>query len=343
MAIRMTLSRPALPKRVMYIGALLLGSALVTGCARAHSSPGETTTSATYRLEPAPSEPLRFIAYGDMRFTAMTEKEASSPAARQALVAQVAAETPVAVFLNGDVPWHGGTLGDYESFKAETAVWRERQLHVYPALGNHEFAECDVAKCLENWWSVFPAFRGKRWYSVAVGSRLLAIALDTDTALEAGSEQRVWLEAQLAAVPRSVDFIFIFLHHPPVADLQTGANSSHNPRPNELALTALLKDNAARSAARFIVCAGHIHNYERREQDGILYLVSGGGGAHPVPVVRDRADLYQDQAFPNFNYLRFTLQGDRLSGAMFRLADYDAATPHTFVLKDSFEVRAKPR
>jgi hypothetical protein len=38
-------------------------------------------------------------------------------------------------------------------------------------------------------------------------------------------------------VPRSVDFVFIFLHHPPVADLQTDANTSHNPRPNERSLT----------------------------------------------------------------------------------------------------------
>lgn len=336
-------SRLPLAARLRGMGALLFAATLAAGGARAASGPGAAMSPATYRLEPAPADPLRFIAYGDMRFTATTETEASSAGPRQALVAQVVAEAPAAVFLNGDVPWHGGTVGDYEIMKTETAIWREHGLRVYPALGNHEFAQCEESKCLENWWTAFPAFQGKRWYSVAVGSRLLAIALDTDTSLETGSEQRVWLEAQLVAVPRSVDFIFIFLHHPPVADLQTGANSSHNPRPNELALAALLKESAADSPARFIVCAGHIHNYERREQDGILYLVSGGGGAHPVPVVREPADLYQDQAFPNFHYIRFTLQGERLRGEMFRLEDYNAPTPHTFVLKDSFEVRAKDR
>ena len=155
---------------------------------------------------------------------------------------------------------------------------------MYPALGNHEFAQCSEATCLENWWAAFPALRAKRWYSVAVGSNLVAIALDTDTSLLSGSEQRAWLEPQLARLPREVDFVFIFLHHPPVADLQT--STSHNPRPNELALADYLKQAASRSRARFVVCAGHIHNYERREQDGILYLVSGGGGAEPVPVVR---------------------------------------------------------
>jgi len=30
---------------------------------------------------------------------------------------------------------------------------------------------------------------------------------------------------------------------------------------------------------RFLVSAGHIHNYERSVVDGVTYLVSGGGGA----------------------------------------------------------------
>ncbi len=322
-------------------GTLIAVGLLAGNSATAWSA--DTASLPTYRLEPAPSGALRFIAYGDMRFTATTEKDASSPAARQALVMQVAAEAPAAVFLNGDVPWHGGNMGDYEVMKSETVIWRERGLHVYPAFGNHEFAQCAEATCLENWWTAFPAFRGKRWYSVAVGAQLLAIALDTDTSLDNGSEQRAWLEAQLAGLPRAVDFVFIFLHHPPVADLQTDDRASHNPRPNELALAEYLKQAAARSHARFIVCAGHIHNYERREQDGIVYLVSGGGGAHPVPVVRAPSDLYQDPGFPNFHYVRFTLEGGHLRGEMFRLEDYDAPTPHTYARKDSFDVRANAR
>lgn len=322
--------------------AALIAMGLLSGCTRAALRPADAVTSPTYRLDAASSGALRFIAYGDMRFTATAETEASSSTARQALVAQVAAEAPAAVFLNGDLPWRGGAVADYEVMKTETAVWRARGLHVYPALGNHEFAQCPEERCLENWWAAFPALRGRRWYSVAVGSQLLAIALDTDTSLKARSEQRAWLEAQLASLPRAIDFVFIFLHHPPVADLQSGAGATHNPRPNELALAQYLRQAASRSRARYIVCAGHIHNYERHEQDGIVYLVSGGGGAHPVPVVRASSDLYQDPGFPNFHYLRFTLDGTHLRGEMFRLEDYEAPAPHTFALKDSFELSAKP-
>jgi hypothetical protein len=299
--------------------------------------------AADFRVEPAPREPFRFIAYGDMRFTATSETDASQPNARQALVARVAADAPVAIFLNGDTVWHGGVANDYAVMQAETAIWRARGIPVFPTLGNHEFSQCDEQQCLANWRSANPQLEGRRWYSVELGPRLRAFALDTDTSLEDGSSQRTWLANELDYLPSSVDFVFIYLHHPPAADPQVGSLASHNPRPNELALAAYLKGFAARSRARVVVCAGHIHNYERRYQDGILYLVSGGGGAHPYPVIRDSGDAYQAPQFPNFHYLRFTLDADRLRGEMYRLDDYDAPAPHTFVLMDSFEVRVTAR
>src|SRR3974377_818374 len=92
---------------------------------------------------------------------------------------------------------------------------------------------------------------------------------------------------------RRARFLVFFQPPPPVADEQRGSHADHNPRSNERALATYLAAAAARSRARFVVCAGHLHTYERREQDGIVYLVSGGGGARPVEVVRDAADRYQ--------------------------------------------------
>ena len=104
-------------------------------------------------------DPLVLIAYGDMRFTASSETEASSPHARPVLVARIAAENPAAIFINGDVPWHGGNAKDYEVYRAETQVWRDANLRVFPALGNHEFANCEVPQCLANWWTAFPPLK----------------------------------------------------------------------------------------------------------------------------------------------------------------------------------------
>jgi hypothetical protein len=287
--------------------------------------------------------PLTFVAYGDTRFTSPEETSASSPPVRQALVARIASEHPAALLVSGDLVWHGGTPDDYRVFRDETAAWRAAGIRVLPATGNHEFSQCEERECIENWWSAFPELRGHRWYAAALGSRVLAIALDTQSSLLAGSPQRAWLEQQLAALPPAVRFVLITLHHPPVDDPQTGQETSHNVRPNEQALADYLKLAAPAARARFIVNAGHVHNYERFEQDGIVYLVSGGGGARPVAVLRAPNDRYQDAGFPNFHYLRFTLTGERLSAEMVRLEDYDAARPAHFEVRDRFELSAKPR
>jgi hypothetical protein len=287
------------------------------------------------------SEPLVLIAYGDMRFTDPAETTASSPTARQALVARVAEENPAALFINGDLPWHG-VAADYEVYRNETRAWREKHLRVYPALGNHEYSVCQGASCLELWWNAFPQLRGRQWYSVALGSKVVAISLDSDTSLDPGSEQRSWLEQQIAALGSAVRVVLIVMHHPPVADVQTVKLVDHNPRPNEEALVPFLRKAAAKSAARFVVSAGHIHNYERIAQDGVMYLVSGGGGAKPYDVDRTQPDLYKETDFPNFHYVRFELQGGTLKAEMLRLEDYAAAKPAQWRSRDRFEITLRP-
>jgi hypothetical protein len=96
------------------------------GCSRASSD----QPAATFSVPAAALHlPLVLIAYGDMRFTNPAETSATSPSARRALVAKVAAERPQAIFLNGDVPWHG-ISADYDVYPhrngamARTAIAR---------------------------------------------------------------------------------------------------------------------------------------------------------------------------------------------------------------------------
>jgi hypothetical protein len=282
--------------------------------------------------------PVTVIAYGDVRFTDPSDVFDTNPTVRQALVARIAQEKPDAVLLNGDVPFQGRDKNDYSVFRAETTPWRDAHLRIYPALGNHEFAGCTPQQCLENWWAAFPELQNRRWYSVRLGNNLYAIALDSDASLLPNSEQRLWLEAQIASLPKEILFVLIVMHHPPVADIQTKMFADHNPRPNEIALADYLKKAAVTSRARFLVSAGHIHNYERFVRDDVVYLVSGGGGAAPYPVERTPGDFYQDASFPNFHYVKLELDGDKLNGAMVRLAD-----PHApqWEIKDTFSIRAK--
>ncbi len=286
--------------------------------------------------------PVKFITYGDQRFTDGANVTATDPRVRKWLVDKLASERPAALLLNGDVPLAGNVANDYLVYKNETQPWREAHIRVFPALGNHEFHGPDAQQCLENWWNAFPELRNRRWYSAQLGSRIYNIALDSDASLAADSDQGRWLTKQIKELPATVDFVVLSLHHPPVADIQTHIEVDHNPRPNEIALRDQLTKLAAQSHARFIVSAGHIHNYERHVEGDVVYLVSGGGGAKPYYVERTKGDLYQSNLFPNYHYVEFVLESDRLRATMYRVIDPEAGTLAVEV-KDTFEVMRKPR
>lgn len=274
------------------------------------------------------------IAYGDTRFTDPSNHDDTNPEARRTLVARIAEQHPDALVISGDLPLDGSAANDYAVYRQETAAWRASGLRVYPALGNHELKggqDVDPA----NWWATFPELNRRRWYSVAFGNSYI-ITLDSDLPLVEGSRQHRWLEDQLDHLPPGTQYVFFSLHHPPVAD-SLWYDHSHDVRPNEEALATYLEKRQASSPAAFIVIAGHIHNYQRFMHNGVLYLVSGGGGAKPHMVSRTAGDLYQDPAFPNFHYIRFDFDGQTLHAVMHRLADPQASQP-VWEDKDSFDV-----
>lgn len=294
------------------------------------SAPGPT-----FRI-PASQIPTHWtiVAYGDMRFTDPRNEKVANPKVRRWLVDKLAAEHPDAVLLSGDVPYDGSVKNDYDVFRSETAAWRQDNLRVYPAIGNHEL-HGEEAREPDNWWSAFASYKGRRWYSVEFRN-VYILSLDSDLALTEGSRQQKWLVDQLHHLPKVTRFVFVSLHHPPVADSIEG-NSSHDVRPNEHALAVLLEEEAKRSHAKFIVVAGHIHNYQRFYENGVVYLVSGGGGAKPYPIARTSADLFQDPVFPNYHYLKFAFDGEKIVATMNRVVDPAADKP-AFEVRDKFVI-----
>jgi hypothetical protein len=291
------------------------------------------------RLEVAvadPRAPLTFIAYGDTRFT--QHDGVANPVARRALVARMAGEMPAAIFVGGDLVYEGSNPDDYETYRTETALWSQSKIPIFPALGNHEFRGCaeDPAPCLANWWRAATpsAVRSFRWYSVSLGPKVLVLVLDSDSALKPGSEQRTWFEQQITHTGKQVQFVLVVLHYPPVRDFIF-------PRAkDEKEIARYLSGHAHSLKARIVVVGSHIHNYERFRRDGVTYLVSGGGGAKPVPVLRHFGELSKLDTAENFHYVRFRLEGGELRGTMVRFDPApDAKTAWTE--PDSFEIKAK--
>jgi hypothetical protein len=177
--------------------------------------------------------------------------------------------------------------------------------------------------------------RPHRWYSVAIGSRLLALVLDSDMPLKPGGEQRAWFEAQMAAAGDEVKFILILLHYPPVRDpLFPRAR-------DEKEIARYLARHARSLRARVLVVGSHVHNYERYLRDGVDYVVSGGGGAKPVPAPRMFGERSHLRTAINFHYLRLTLDGDRLAVTMVRYDAAKAEGPDSWSEPDRFEIRSR--
>jgi hypothetical protein len=282
--------------------------------------------------------PLRVVVYGDMRFTNPSNTSDTHPGVRKWLAQKVGEERPDILLLTGDMPFHGSDPADWKIYSQETAVWTQERLRIYPTIGNHEGLPDPIAG-KRNYFAAYPQLENHDYYSVQLGNIYL-ITLDSSTFLNVGWPQYGWLEAQLAHLPASADFVFFLFHQPLVADLQT-AFMLGIPDPSTLRLRHQLEASAAKSHARFVVFNGHIHNYERFDMNGIMHVITGGGGARPYPIfIRGDQDLYHARTYPNFNYLVITVEGKHADAKMYRVVDPDAAVK-SVELKDSFTLDAK--
>ncbi len=167
-----------------------------------------------------------------------------------------------------------------------------------------------------------------------LGPKVLVLILDSDSSLKPGSKQRSWFEQQITHTGSRVEFVLVVLHYPPVRD-------PIFPRAkDEKEIARYLSKHAHSLQARVIVVGSHIHNYERFRRDDVTYLVSGGGGAKPVPVLRLFGELSKLDTAVNFHYIRFRLESGNLQGTMVRF-DPNRPAETAWTEPDRFEVKAK--
>jgi 3',5'-cyclic AMP phosphodiesterase CpdA len=289
-----------------------------------------------------PSDPLKIVAYGDMRFTDPSNTYSTNPRVRKYLVDEIARERPDALLVSGDLPFKGGINADWDEYRRETKPWTDEKLRVYPVIGNHEMIP-PGPDALNNYFAEFPWLGGRGWYSAQLGSVYL-LALDSNSGHEetnfTDGPQRKWIESQLAHLPPEVNFVFFVIHMPLVNDVQSEVIADL-PDPQEIVLRRYLESASKSTRAKFVVISGHVHNYERFELNGISYIVSGGGGAKPYPIfARSPQDLYRASGYPNFNYLTLQVHGKQADVTMYRVANPKAATL-SMEVKERFTLRAK--
>ena len=291
---------------------LFLGT---VACSRSQSQAAPSTEPAALQLQV--SVPFHIVVYGDSRFHDPKDTEAANPAARQALVQAIAQASPSFVSFGGDIVYNGNDVDDWKVWDSETAIWREKKIPVYPALGNHDLHGNEKV-ALANYFQHFPDLKNSRYYSVRAGNALMLVL---DSALdETTGSQGQWLAQMLDHIPADVDFVFIVLHHPPYTSSSDTKmfGGGHSARSHEQDLAKSLEARQQNLRARIVVFSGHVHNYERHEHGGITYFVTGGAGAHAYPIERAKDDPFQSKEV-NYHYLMVDVDHGSLKVTMHRL------------------------
>ncbi len=208
---------------------------------------------------PAPTGvQLRFAAYGDTRNGHDVHRE---------IVKRVTSFQPALVLQTGDLVANGDDADQWKIFDQITGDMR-RQIPYYPARGNHDegthgYYEQRVTQ---------PVLSGnKHFYSFEKGN-LHFVAIDTEERLAPESDQRRWLEDDLAKAQAEGRFIVPFFHK---AIFSIGP---HAVDPGVVALRPILHSLFRKHGVR-LAFEGHDHIYYRTLRDGITYVVTGGGGA----------------------------------------------------------------
>lgn len=263
------------------------------------------------------SVPFRFVAYGDTRFHDPTDTEAANPAVRVALVQAIAEANPAFVCFTGDIVYNGYDLNDWKTWDSETSIWRDKNIPIFPALGNHDL-HGDPKIALGNYFQRFPELKNSRYYSVSAANTL-TLVLDSSLD-ETSGPQSQWLVNKLDHIPSDVDFVFLMFHHPPYTSSSDAKKygGGHSARSTEQQLAKMLEDRQAHARVRFVVFSGHVHNYERHEHGGVTYFVSGGGAAHAYPIERAPDDPFQSKQV-NYHYLLVEVDHQQLKITMNRL------------------------
>jgi hypothetical protein len=248
------------------------------------SSAGEPMTATTgFRTAPAAgsTEPVRFLAFGDT---------GGGGSDQYALLEQMY-EFPYQLMVHtGDVAYGSGTVDQLDRTFFDVYADLLRNVPLFPAPGNHDYETAQAAPYAEAF-----ALAERRWYSFDWGP-VHFVALDTETDLAA---QAAWLDADLAGSP--APWKIAFLHRPPYSSGEHGSSTGIRD----------LFGPIFESHGVQLVFAGHDHDYERTvPQNGVTYVVTGGGGIGTRPVARSGFTAFSEDVI---HFVYGEVDGDQLT------------------------------
>jgi hypothetical protein len=259
------------------------------------TGPGLEVTRGAFNAMPAAFEPFRFVLYGDTRGDHRAHAAVMRAVARRA---RTSSSTRATSWATGAARTSGSSSSPSSARRCATPrgcpSWattssRARAAWASPDFRRYVHSEEDSP-------------RPELDYTLRYGNvrLVLANAFDNWTS----PHMRAWLDGQLGRMRAEgpEDFVLVVLHW--------GMHSSGNHGENGALRRAGIADLFRRHRVDLVV-AGHDHVYERGEERGLRYMVTGGGGAG-LYVQRTRHPYTQVFARQH-HYVRVDVARDALS------------------------------
>jgi 3',5'-cyclic AMP phosphodiesterase CpdA len=238
-------------------------------------------------------EPFTFVLYGDNR----TDDDAHA-----SVVRAIRAESFDFLVHTGDFVATGGDLSLWQRFfHIEGDLLRDHC--VFSCVGNHELVDDAAAANYVRYFGPREGADAKLYGSFRWGSaRFFLLNAFEDWA----AAERSWLEAELvrADAEPGLAWRFVVVHHSPWS-------SGHHGDDVKM-LMAGVPDLLVRHHVDLVV-AGHDHIYERGENHGLKYIVSGGGGAPLYPDITPKPSTRKAEATHHFVLISVNEGGVRMT------------------------------
>ena len=248
----------------------------------------------TFRTFPADGS-FTFIVYGDTREETglFTQQE------RHKLVAdRIAKEENISFVIHtGDFICSGSDMEEWDDFfDAGRAMMANTTIYSVP--GNHEY----------NHANYYDAFGVPEWYSFDCGDVHFTV-LDSNSWADM-TEQTKWLRDDLNC---DATWKFVSFHHPPY--------SSDEYHPGGWTHLRDYWEYIFINNSVDAVVNGHVHVYERYEENEIQYVVLGCGGAPLYALAEEKIPGYQNSFEHTLGYAKITIEGNNATMEVIKVAD----------------------
>ncbi|MEA1978265.1 MAG: metallophosphoesterase family protein [Chloroflexota bacterium] len=247
------------------------------------------SADAAFRTAAGPDQTnFTFAAFGDTRTQHQIHQE---------VVDSIVAIEPDFVLHTGDLVYMGNMFSYWETF-FEIEKELMARAPIFPALGNHEINH-------QHYFDLFYLPGNERWYTFDYGNaRFFSLQVDGIVDFGPESEQYDWLERELEATTQP--WLFVYFHIPPYTSSREEPDIEQDVRQ---ALTPLFEQYGVD-----VVFAGHHHNYERNEVNGVTYIVTGGGGA-PLCVMEE-PELTRTAFAVAYHFVLLEVDGNHLEATV---------------------------